>query len=129
MIESLIEEAKQARQRAFAPFSDFLVGAALLLPSNRTITGANIESASYGLTICAERVAVFKAVSEGHRQFEALAIVADSSQLTTPCGACRQIIWEFCGDIPIVVANLTGSFREFRCSELLPSPFDRSRLR
>lgn len=129
MIESLIEEARQARQRAFAPFSNFLVGAALLLPPKKIITGANIESASYGLTICAERVAVFKAVSEGHRQFEALAIVANSPQLTTPCGACRQIIWEFCGDIPVIVANLTGGSREFKCSELLPSPFDRSRFR
>lgn len=128
MIESLIKDATQARQKAFAPFSQFRVGAALLLPSGMTVTGANIESASYGLTVCAERIAVFKAVSEGHREFQAMAIVADSLELTTPCGACRQIIWEFCGDIAVVVANLKGNFREFKCSELLPLPFDRSRF-
>ncbi|HLU99952.1 MAG TPA: cytidine deaminase [Acidobacteriota bacterium] len=126
MIESLIRDATQARQKAFAPFSQFRVGAALLLPSGVTIPGANIESASYGLTICAERVAIFKAVSEGHREFQAIAIVADSAELITPCGACRQIIWEFCGDIAVVVANLSGSSREFKCSELLPFPFGRS---
>lgn len=128
MIEQLIDAAAEAREQAFVPFSGFQVGAALLLPPTTVITGCNIESASYGLTVCAERVAVFKAVSEGHREFEAIAIVADSSELTTPCGACRQIIWELCGNISIIVADLSENYRQFRCNELLPFPFDRSHL-
>lgn len=129
MIEALIEAARKARQRASAPHSGFQVGAALLVHSKTIVTGCNIESASYGLTICAERVALFKAVADGHRKFEAIAIIADSSQFTTPCGACRQIIWEFCGDIPVIAADLSGNYRQFRSGELLPVPFDRSQLR
>ena len=92
------------------------------------VTGCNVENASYGLTLCAERVAVFKAVSEGIRGFEAIAVVADSPRLTPPCGPCRQILWEFCGDITVHMADLHGRTRTMRLSELLPFPFDRSNL-
>jgi cytidine deaminase len=120
--------ARQARRRAFAPFSRFKVGAALRTRTGEVVTGCNVENASYGLTLCAERVAVFKAVSEGIRGFEAIAVVADSRRLTPPCGPCRQILWEFCGDITVHMADLHGRTRTMRLSELLPFPFDRSNL-
>lgn len=122
--QRLIRAARQARKRALAPFSRFRVGAALETVGGRIITGCNIESASYGLTLCAERVAIFKAVSEGERKFRRLAIVADTPQLTPPCGACRQIIWEFCGDIELILANLRGKTAGCRARDLLPEPFD-----
>jgi cytidine deaminase len=106
--DALILAAKQARENAHAPFSDFRVGAAVRAKSGRIYTGCNVESASYGLTCCAERTAIFKAVSEGERGFEAIAVVTETDVLTPPCGACRQIIWEFCGDVPVVLANLKG---------------------
>ena len=120
--------AKQARRRAHAPFSRFLVGAALRVRGGEIVTGCNIENASYGLTICAERVAVFKAVSEGLRRFDAIAVVADSKHLTPPCGPCRQILWEFCGDIWVHLSGLDRRTRTFRLSELLPFPFDARHL-
>jgi cytidine deaminase len=123
-VEQLIETARLAREKAFAPFSNFQVGAALLGKNGKIFTGCNIENASYGLTMCAERVAIFKAVSEGERDFERLAIIGDTQNITPPCGACRQIIWEFCGDIPIVLANLQGETETFQMSELLPKAFD-----
>ena len=104
--DALIAAAKQARENAHAPFSNFRVGAALRAKSGRTFTGCNVENATLGLTCCAERVAIFKAVSEGERGFDAIAVVADTDTLTPPCGACRQIIWEFCGDVPVILANL-----------------------
>jgi cytidine deaminase len=116
--------AKQARRRAHAPYSRFRVGAALRVRGGEIVTGCNIENASYGLTLCAERVAVFKAVSEGLRRFDAIAVVADSKRLTPPCGPCRQILWEFCGDIWVHLAGLDRRTRTFRLSELLPFPFD-----
>src|ERR1700690_2102753 len=103
--DALIEAAKQARQNAHAPFSHFRVGAALRTKSGRIYGGCNVENASYGLTCCAERVAIFKAISEGEHGFDAIAVVADTDTLTPPCGACRQIIWEFCGDVPVILAN------------------------
>jgi cytidine deaminase len=124
--DSLIAVAKQARKNAYAPFSNFRVGAALRAKSGRVYTGCNVENASYGLTCCAERVAIFKAVSEGERGFDAIAVVADTDVLTPPCGACRQIIWEFCGDIPVILANLNGKMEQERAGELLPRPFDSS---
>ena len=127
-MEALIQAALEARGRAFAPYSAFLVGAALRLSSGEIYTGCNVESASYGLTICAERVAIFKAVSDGHLEFTALCVVADSPQLTAPCGACRQIIWEFCGDIPILMTNLQGKRLSVTTSEILPLAFDRNKL-
>jgi len=120
--------AKKARQRAHAPFSGFKVGAALRTTEGEVVTGCNIENASYGLTLCAERVAVFKAVSEGLTRFDALAVVADSPRLTAPCGPCRQILWEFCGDIWIHMENLKGKATTVRMAELLPLPFDRRNL-
>jgi len=120
----LIKAATEARERAVAPFSHFKVGAALLAESGEVFTGCNIENASYGLTMCAERVAIFKAISEGEREFQKIVIVADTEALTPPCGACRQIIWEFCGDVEIVLANLQGKTETIQMSELFPRAFD-----
>ena len=123
-MKDLIEQARKSREKAHAPFSNFKVGAALLTESGTIATGCNIENASYGLTMCAERVAIFKAISEGKKDFTQLAVVADTENLTPPCGACRQIIWEFCGDIPVILANLSGETEKFQMSELLPKAFD-----
>jgi cytidine deaminase len=125
---SLITAAKQARENAHAPFSNFRVGAALHATSGRVYTGCNVENATYGLTVCAERVAIFKAISEGERNFDAIAVVADTDDLTPPCGACRQIIWEFCGDVPVILSNLAGKTEVDQMSKLLPKPFDSSFL-
>ena len=122
--EELIENAKQARERAVAPYSNFKVGAALETKDGETFTGCNIENASYGLTMCAERVAIFKAISEGKTAFAQIAVVADTDILTPPCGPCRQLIWEFCGDIPVIFANLEGETETLQISELLPRAFD-----
>ena len=127
-LRDLVRYAKQARRRAVAPFSRFKVGAALRMTAGEIVTGCNIENATYGLTICAERTAVFKAVSEGFRRFDAVAVVADSKRLAAPCGPCRQILWEFCGDIWVHMENLRGAKRTVRLSELLPLPFDRRSL-
>jgi cytidine deaminase len=126
--DALIAAAKQARENAHAPFSNFRVGAALRAKSGRTFTGCNVENATLGLTCCAERVAIFKAVSEGERGFDAIAVVADTDTLTPPCGACRQIIWEFCGDVPVILANLKDKVEHERSGTLLPKPFDSSFL-
>lgn len=122
--EKLIEAAKEARQKAFAPYSNFHVGAAVELETGEIISGCNVESASYGLTVCGERIAIWKAVSEGKNKFKKIAVVVDTDELTPPCGACRQIIWEFCGDIPVILANLKGKIQAFQMSELLPHAFD-----
>ena len=121
---ALVALARDARERAHAPYSKFKVGAALLTSTGEIITGCNIENASYGLTLCAERVAVFKAVSEGFRDFAAIAVVADSPRPTAPCGPCRQILWEFCGDIWVHMARPGRKATSHRMSELLPLPFD-----
>ena len=123
-LQSLIEAAKQARLQSVAPFSDFKVGAAVRTESGKVYTGCNIESASYGLTVCAERVAIWKALSEGERKFTELAVVADTDTLTPPCGTCRQIIWEFARGAKIVFANLSGQNEQFDIAELLPHAFD-----
>ena len=120
----LIEIATAARLKSVAPFSNFLVGAALRTSDGKIFTGSNVESASYGLTVCAERVAIWKALSEGERDFTELVIVADTEQLTPPCGTCRQIIWEFCKNAKIVLANLRGEREELTIKELLPRAFD-----
>jgi cytidine deaminase len=122
--QSLIEAATAARVRSLAPFSHFLVGAVLQTKDGKVFTGCNIESASYGLTVCAERVAIWKALSEGERDFTDLVIVADTEQLTPPCGTCRQIIWEFCKHATIVLANLRGQKEEVHILDLLPRAFD-----
>lgn len=123
-LQELIETAKEARLHSVAPFSKFLVGAALKTAEGKVYTGCNVESASYGLTVCAERVAIWKALSEGERDFAELAIVADTSRLTPPCGTCRQIIHEFCRNAHIVLANLRGETQECSIKELLPRAFD-----
>lgn len=120
----LLEAAIGARLRSVAPFSNFLVGAAVRTQAGKIFTGCNVESASYGLTVCAERVAIWKALSEGERDFTDLVIVADTEQLTPPCGTCRQIIWEFCKHAQIVLANLRGRREEVDIRELLPKAFD-----
>jgi cytidine deaminase len=124
----LIEAAKQARENAHAPYSNFRVGAALRSSSGRIFGGCNVENATYGLTMCAERVAIFKAVSEGERGFRAIAVITDTDALTPPCGSCRQLIWEFCGDIPVSMANLKGKIEVVQMRELFPRPFDDSNL-
>jgi cytidine deaminase len=124
----LVEAAKAARENAHAPYSNFRVGAALRAKSGRVYTGCNVENATYGLTVCAERVAIFKAISEGERGFDAVAVVTDTDGLTPPCGACRQLLWEFCGDAEVILANLKGKTETTRMSALFPRPFDRSFL-
>src|ERR1700689_4327146 len=125
----LIDAARAARENAHAPFSKFKVGAAVRAKSRKIYGGCNIEKASYGLTPCAERVAIFKAISEGERSgFDAIAILTDTENLTPPCGACRQIIWEFCGDAEVVLGNLKGKTEVHRMSALFPLPFDISNL-
>ena len=121
---TLLAAARQARRRALATFSGFKVGAALETADGTIVTGCNIENATYGLTVCAERVAMFKALSEGHRKFRRIAIVADTGAPTPPCGACRQILWEFGGDLEIVLANLRRETARHRLRDLLPLPFD-----
>lgn len=125
-MEALIQAALEAREHACARYSNFRVGAALEDSTGRLWTGCNIENASYGLTICAERVALFKALSEGARQFRRLAVVADTGALTPPCGACRQLLWEFCGDLEVILANPQGRAESLRLEDLLPRPFDAS---
>jgi cytidine deaminase len=120
----LIETATAARLQSLAPFSNFLVGAALQTKAGKVYTGCNIESASYGLTVCAERVAIWKALSEGERDFTNLVVVADTEALTPPCGTCRQIIWEFAKNAKIVLANLRGQREEVSINDLLPRAFD-----
>jgi cytidine deaminase len=121
---SLVDAARRAREHAVADFSKFKVGAALETADGAIVTGCNVENATYGLTICAERVAMFKALSEGHRSFSRIAIVANTNDPTPPCGACRQILWEFGGDLEIVLANLTDEQGVHRLKDLLPLPFD-----
>jgi cytidine deaminase len=128
MTDALIAAALDARENAFAPYSKFKVGAALEDSEGRIHTGCNVENATYGLTVCAERVAVLKAVSEGVRRFRRVAVVADTEALTPPCGACRQFLWEFCGDIEIVLANPRGLRETWRLKDLFPKPFDVSYL-
>jgi cytidine deaminase len=124
MKDPLIEAALAAREHAFAPFSRFKVGAALQDKEGHVFTGCNIESASYGLTLCAERVAVFKAVSEGVRKFSRIVVAADTATLTPPCGACRQILWEFCGNARLTLVNLNGQRQDLHIGDIFPSPFD-----
>jgi len=122
--EEVIIAALAARERSVAPFSNFLVGAAVRTDTGKIFTGCNIESASYGLTVCAERVAIWKALSEGERNFTNLAVAADTQTLTPPCGTCRQIIWEFAKHADIVMVNLHGDREAVHIENLLPRAFD-----
>ena len=126
--EELLAAARKAREYAVADFSKFKVGAALETDTGEIITGCNVENASYGLTVCAERVAIFKALSEGKRHFKRIVVVADTADPTPPCGACRQIIWEFCGDVEVTLANLTSVAKTLQMKDLLPLPFDKRLL-
>jgi cytidine deaminase len=127
--DELIERAKGARLMAHAPYSNFDVGAAIITADGRVYTGCNIENSTYGLTMCAERVAIVKAVSEGAREFRKVAIVADHGQLTPPCGCCRQMIWEFASDdTEVILANLSGNVQKFKIEDLFPQAFDASFL-
>ena len=122
--KQLVEAARRVRENAYAPFSEFMVGAALETDDGEIVTGSNVESASYGLTVCAERVAVWNAISQGKRKIVKIAVVADTEDLTPPCGVCRQIIWEFGGDIPVIFANLQGKVETVQMKDLLPRAFD-----
>jgi cytidine deaminase len=126
--DELVAAARAAREYAVADFSGFKVGAALETDTGEIVTGCNIENATYGLTVCAERVAIFKALSEGQRSFKRIAVAADTAAPTPPCGACRQIIWEFCGDVEVIIANLTAVHSTMRMKDLLPLPFDKRLL-
>ena len=127
-MSKLVDAALAARENAHAPFSKFKVGAAIEDQTGRIFTGCNVENATYGLTICAERVAVFKAISEGARKFTRIAVAADTETLTPPCGACRQILWEFCGNAELILVNLRGKTESFRLKDIFPRPFDASFL-
>ncbi|MGE0704722.1 MAG: cytidine deaminase [Vicinamibacterales bacterium] len=124
-VSDLIHAARSARRHAWAPHSSFAVGASLETADGTVVSGCNIENATLGLTMCAERVALLKALSEGHRTFTQIAVVADTEAPTPPCGACRQLLWEFCGDLEIHLANLDRLLSSHRLADLLPLPFDR----
>jgi cytidine deaminase len=126
--QSLLVAAIDARRHAQAPYSGFQVGAALEADDGRVVTGCNIENATYGLTLCAERVALVKALSEGITVFTRIAVVADTEEPTPPCGPCRQLLWEYCGDIDVILGNLTKTTGRHRLARLLPLPFDRRLL-
>ena len=122
--DPLVEHARRAREHAVADYSHFKVGAALQTADGTIVTGCNVENATYGLTVCAERVAMFTALAAGHRKFRRIAIVADTVAPTPPCGACRQILWEFGGDLAVTLANTRRVTGEHRLADLLPAPFD-----
>ena len=122
--QELIGAAKEVRNLAHAPYSNFQVGAAVETDDGTIYTGCNVESASYGLTMCAERVAIWKGISEGAKKFGRIAVVVDTEELTPPCGACRQVIWEFCGDVAVILSNLNDKTETIQMSELLPKAFD-----
>ena len=126
--QRLWEAAKASREFAHAPFSKFKVGAAIETTDGRIIGGCNVECASYGLTVCAERIAIFKAVSEGITRFKRVCVVADTPKPTSPCGACRQLLWEFCGDVEVLIGNLDGIALRMKMGELLPLAFDKTVL-
>jgi cytidine deaminase len=119
----LAEKAKEAKLKALPTFSNFYVGAALLTKDDKIYTGCNIESSSYSLTICAERTAIFKAISEGERKFKAIAVACDTEDFISPCGACRQVISDLCGDIDIIMVNSKNEIKVMKTSELLPFAF------
>jgi cytidine deaminase len=119
----LYRAAISARERAIAPYSGFHVGSALQCEDGTLVTGCNVEISSYGLTICAERTALFKALSEGKRQFTRIVVVADTEELTAPCGACRQVLWDFAPRLEVTIANLEGKQKTLSLQELFPHPF------
>lgn len=126
--EKLIKEAERAKKKAYTPYSKFKVGAAVLCADGKIFTGCNIENASFGLTVCAERVAIFKAISEGSTKFEAIAVIGDTDKPCSPCGACRQVMSEFCEDAPLIMANSKGDVKIKKVKELLPEAFGKNDL-
>lgn len=122
--DELVREARLARDRAIAPYSNFQVGAALRTKGGRIIRGCNIENGTYGLTVCAERVALLAALADGEREYDAVAVVTQSEKPSPPCGPCRQLMWEYCGDIDVILSNLDGSIEVMKLSELFPRPFE-----
>jgi cytidine deaminase len=124
MPAELVSAALRARENAIAPYSQFKVGAAIESVDGEVFTGCNIENASLGLTVCAERVALWKALSEGKKNFRRIAVVTDAAEPSTPCGACRQLLWEYCGDIPVLIHSVRGVSQTFTLAELFPRPFD-----
>ena len=126
--EKLIKEAERAKKKAYTPYSKFKVGAAVLCADGKIFTGCNIENASFGLTVCAERVAIFKAISEGSTKFEAIAVIGDTEKPCSPCGACRQVMSEFCEDTPLIMANSKGDVKIKKVKELLPEAFGKNDL-
>ncbi|MEK7729746.1 MAG: cytidine deaminase [candidate division KSB1 bacterium] len=123
-LATLIAAAHHAKTLACAPYSHFRVGAALLAASGKIYSGCNVESSSFGLTCCAERVALFKALSEGEHAFERIVVSADTEELCSPCGACRQVLWDYARNIEVILANAKGATRTFNLRELLPEAFD-----
>jgi len=127
-LQPLVDAARAARERAIAPYSRFKVGAALEMADGTVVTGCNIENATFGLTMCAERVALFKALSEGHRDVRRVVVVADTRSPTPPCGPCRQLLWEYAGDVEVILAGTTGVCGVHRLGDLLPLPFDQHHI-
>lgn len=126
--EELVQKAMQAKEKAYVPYSKFRVGAALLAEDGTIFTGCNIENASFGLSNCAERTAIFKAVSEGLQKFKAIAVSTDTEKFTSPCGACRQVIMEFGDEIDVIMANVHGQYQVYKAKELLPLAFSPAKL-
>jgi len=121
--QTLIDEAKKARENAVAPFSKFKVGAALRTKGGRIFHGCNVENCTYGLTVCAERVALLSALAAGEREFDSIVVITQSDEPGTPCGPCRQLMWEYCGDIDVALTNLKGQRVDYKLSTLFPYPF------
>lgn len=121
--KTLIQKAVEAKEFSFSPYSNFRVGSVVLTQDDKVYTGCNVENSTYGLTICAERNAIFKAMSEGERKFKAIVIASDSPDYISPCGACRQIIYDHCGEIDIICTNNKGEYKIYKTSELLPFAF------
>lgn len=119
----LLELAKTARKNSYSPYSKFRVGAAVYSESGGMYSGTNVENSSYGLTVCAERIAVFKAVSEGYTDIKKIAVIAESEEAVSPCGACRQVIFEFGDDVEVIMSNLKGNIRKYYIKDLLPHGF------
>ena len=127
MNKKVVELAIKMCEKAHAPFSNYKVGSAVEIITGEIIGGCNVESSSYGLTCCAERIALFKAITEGYSEFKSIAVATKNAGM--PCGACRQIIWELCGDIPIFICNMNGWVKTIFSSELLPDAFDKKDLK
>lgn len=128
MSDPLIAAAVEARARAFAPYSHFPVGAAIQADDGTIVAGCNVESASFGLTVCAERIALFRGLYDGYRCFKRIAVLTDTPAPTPPCGACRQLLWEFAPDAEVILANLSGTVIRYTVRELIPHAFDARQL-